>query len=88
MLVRAFLGSVHLVRRDAETPSGLLGGEAAFWTDQFTAPFQCGAFETREDARGGRLWTKLKGSIGEGSNHSNFSHQRSVEILSKFRNFR
>ena len=58
MLVRAFLGSVHLVRRDAETPSGLLGGEAAFWTDQFTSPFQCGAFETREDARGGRLWSR------------------------------
>ena len=30
----------------------------------------------------------LKGSIGEGSNHSNFSHQSSVKILSKFRNFR
>ena len=27
---------------------------------------------------------KLKGSIGEGSNHSNFSHQSSVKILSKF----
>ena len=26
---------------------------------------------------------KLKGSIGEGSNHSNFSHQSSVQILSK-----
>ena len=25
----------------------------------------------------------LKGSIGEGSNHSNFSHQSSVKILSK-----
>ena len=31
---------------------------------------------------------ELKGSIGEGSNHSNFSHQSSVKILSKFRNFR
>ena len=28
---------------------------------------------------------KLKGSIGEGSNHSNFSHQNSVKILSEFR---
>ena len=27
---------------------------------------------------------KLKGPIGEGSNHSNFSHQSSVKILSKF----
>ena len=27
---------------------------------------------------------KLRGSIGEGSNHSNFSHQSSVKILSKF----
>ena len=27
---------------------------------------------------------KLKGSIGEGSNHSNFSHQSSVKIRSKF----
>ena len=32
--------------------------------------------------------TELKGSIGEGPNHSNFSHQSSVKILSKFRNFR
>ena len=31
---------------------------------------------------------ELKGSIGEGPNHSNFSHQSSVKILSKFRNFR
>ena len=30
----------------------------------------------------------LKGSIGEGSNHSNFSHQSSVKILSKFNAFR
>ena len=30
---------------------------------------------------------KLKGSIGEGSNHSNFSHQSSVKILSKFNAF-
>ena len=28
-----------------------------------------------------RLWPRLKGSIGEGSNHSNFSHQSSVKIL-------
>ena len=30
---------------------------------------------------------KLKGSIGEGSNHSNFSHQSAVKILSKFNAF-
>ena len=30
---------------------------------------------------------KLKGSIGEGSNHSNFSRQSSVKILSKFNAF-
>ena len=30
---------------------------------------------------------KLKGSISEGSNHSNFSNQSSVKFLSKFRNF-
>ena len=30
---------------------------------------------------------KLKGSIGEGSNHSNFSHQSSVKILSKYSTF-
>ena len=29
----------------------------------------------------------LKGSIGEGPNHSNFSDQSSVKILAKFRNF-
>ena len=36
---------------------------------------------------GGRLasgsWAKLKGSIGEGSNHTNFSHQSSVKIQSE-----
>ena len=31
---------------------------------------------------------KLKGSIGEGPNHSNFSDQSSVKLLAKFRNFR
>ena len=30
---------------------------------------------------------ELKGSIGEGPNHSNFSDQSSVEILAKFKNF-
>ena len=29
----------------------------------------------------GRFKSKLKGSIGEGSNHSNFSHRSSVKIL-------
>ena len=33
-----------------------------------------------------RCEAKLKGSIGEGSNHSNFSHQSSVQILSNFQN--
>ena len=36
----------------------------------------------------GRLIAELKGSIGEGPNHSNFSDQSSVTILAKFRNFR
>ena len=31
---------------------------------------------------------KLKGSIGQGPNHSNFSDRSSVRILPKFRNFR
>ena len=31
---------------------------------------------------------ELKGSIGEGPNHSNFSDRSSVRILSKFKNFR
>ena len=31
---------------------------------------------------------ELKGSIGEGPDHSNFSDRSSVRILSKFRNFR
>ena len=30
---------------------------------------------------------ELKGSIGEGPNHSNFSDQSSVKILAKFKNF-
>ena len=34
------------------------------------------------------LQAELKGSIGEGPNHSNFSDQSSVRILSKFKNFR
>ena len=33
----------------------------------------------------GRSHAPLKGSVGEGSNHSNFSHQNSVRILSEFR---
>ena len=32
-------------------------------------------------------FSKLKGSIGEGSNHSKFSHQSSVKIMSKFSTF-
>ena len=39
-------------------------------------------------AADGQSALKLKGSIGEGSNHSNFSHQSSVKILSKFNAFR
>ena len=39
-----------------------------------------------EGRREGRA-PKLKGSIGEWSNHSNFSHQSSVKILSKFNAF-
>ena len=31
---------------------------------------------------------ELKGSIGDGPNHSNLSDQSSVKILAKFRNFR
>ena len=31
---------------------------------------------------------ELKGSVGEGPNHSNFSDRSSVKILSKFKNFR
>ena len=49
----------------------------------------------RRSRRSMRPPPKLKGSIGEGSNHSNFSHQSSVKILSKvstfarkFKNFR
>ena len=44
-------------------------------------------FSEVEDAASTRLdpafVAKLKGSIGEGSNHSNFAHQSSVTILSK-----
>ena len=31
---------------------------------------------------------QLKGSVGEGPNHSNYSDRSSVRIISKFRNFR
>ena len=34
-----------------------------------------------------RKWPKLKGSIGEGSNHSNFSHQSSVKFLESKENY-
>ena len=37
--------------------------------------------------RGRKCVPKLKGSIGEGSNHSNFSHQSSARIRSKLRIF-
>ena len=36
----------------------------------------------------GEYCAGLKGSIGEGSNHSNFSDPGSVRILSKLKNFR
>ena len=42
----------------------------------------------RGPRREGLRRPKLKGSIGEGPNHSNFSDRSSVTILSKFRNFR
>ena len=35
-----------------------------------------------------RVQPELKGSIGEGPNHSNFSDRSTVKILAKFRNFR
>ena len=41
----------------------------------------------RPRATGGLTAPRLKGSIGEGPNHSNFSDQSSHSILSKFRNF-
>ena len=46
--------------------------------------------EDGEDAAGEdseSFCPELKGSIGEGSNHSNFSHQSSVKIMSKFNGF-
>ena len=38
---------------------------------------------TPASTRRSRSTIKLEGSIGEGSNHSNFSHQSSVKILSE-----
>ena len=32
--------------------------------------------------------SELKGSVGEGPNHSNYSDRSSVRIIAKFRNFR
>ena len=43
--------------------------------------------EAGERQRVQRPAPELKGSIGEGLNHSNFSDQSSHSILSKFRNF-
>ena len=37
-----------------------------------------------DDDLGAERFPKFEGSIGEGSNHSNFSHQSSVKILSNF----
>ena len=36
----------------------------------------------------GRAGPKLKGSVGEGPNQTNYSDRSSVRILAKFRNFR
>ena len=36
----------------------------------------------------GQPQAELKGSVGEGPNHSNYSDRSSVRILAKFRNFR
>ena len=47
----------------------------ALLSDHFRAAFSAGMRES---------FAKLKGSIGEGSNHSNFSDQSSVKIRSKF----
>ena len=40
-----------------------------------------------EDEEAPRSSPKLKGSIGEGPNHSNFLDQSSVTIVSEFRKF-
>ena len=47
-----------------------------------------GALARRVLPRCGRHRLELKGSIGEGPDHSNFSDRSSVRILSQFRNFR
>ena len=56
------------------------------------------SFSVREQAGGGKKgkkgkgkgvsYAKLKGSVGEGPNQTNYSDLSSVKILSKFRNFR
>ena len=62
----------------AEKPRVTLGGAIA------AAQFGAAAARARNQPAWGPSYAKLKGSIGEGSNHSNFSHQSSVKILSKF----
>ena len=53
----------------------------------WSTPRSCGASRRTlsfQRLAAGASGTGLKGSIGEGSNHSNFSHQSLVKILSKF----
>ena len=56
-----------------------------------TAAGRCtkGLYASLMQASDGRLLLlpKLKDSIGEGSNHSNFSHHSSIKILSRFNAF-
>ena len=59
--------------------------EATFVDDVSREPTPEPADVENWDYEAPQFATGLKGSIGDRSNHSNFSHQNSVKILSEFR---
>ena len=95
MILDAATGAVRLrlqcaknVRAVAYFPDGasvVTGSDVAQIWDAATGAERVRFAGEGERFKGKR--SKLKGSIGEGSNHSNFSHQSSVKILSKFNAF-
>ena len=84
-------GGIQVVHLNFHDSSPLFQGVGNFTVDLAVL---CGLPLRHFEACGIRVgavpacWAKLKGSIGEGSNHSNFSHQSSVKILAKFSNSR
>ena len=64
----------------SERPGAMPGGPSLAWDDPQRAYVAVPSYERPQELREKTLALKLKGSIGEGPNHSNFSDQSSVKI--------